>query len=212
MKKTNKTLLKYLIEFIIVAFGVFLGVFVSDWNAQRKTDENTEKSITFIIDEMGSNIDKIQNSIEYQTKIITSVDSIVRTLDDSDKEIMYFSNKKFRFNDLPNWSGLGFSSLENISYKSAHINGVIGELNINTTRLIARAYQNQELYTEFSKQLGNKLLEINSNTKIVDVLVIFERLKYDILSTEKWLLNELNVSKEELEKIKYNNDYSVQTG
>ncbi len=212
MKKRLSTVLKYSIEFLIVAFGVYLGVFVSERNVQKKIDENTERSLTFIIEELDSNIDQLNNSIEYQTKIVSSLDSITQNLEDSDLEMIYYSNRKFRFNELPNWRGLGFSSLENISYESAKINGVIAELNINTTRMIARAYHNQQAYTEFSKKVNNKLLEIDSNSKIIDVLGIFELLKYDVLSTEQWLLNQLKEYKEELEKIKHDKGYGVHAG
>lgn len=212
MKKRTSTVLKYLIELLIVAFGVFLGVFISEKNAQKKINENTEKSLSFIIEELDSNINQLSNSIDYQTKIISSLDSVTQNLKESDLEMMYYSNRKFRFNELPNWRGMGFSSLENISYESAKINGVIGELNINTTRLIARAYQSQKGYSEFSKEVNRKLFEIDSNSKIIDVLGIFELLKYDVLSTEKWLLNELNNYKEKLEKTKHNKGYGVHAG
>ncbi len=211
-KKTTITILKYIIELLIVAFGVYLGVFVSERNAQKKIDENTEKSLTFIIEELNSNIDKLMNSIAYQTKIISSIDSATHNLKNSDLESIYYSNNKFRFNELPGWKGLGFSSLEDISYESSKINGVIAELNIKTTRLIARAYKNQKAYTEFSKEINNKLLEIDSSSKLIDVLGIFELLKYDVMSTENWLLQSLKKYKEELEKSKQNKSYGVHAG
>jgi len=210
MKKGAFSILKYLIEFIIVAFGVFLGVFVSEKNAQNKINNNTEKSLTFIIEEIDSNIMKLTNSIDYQSQIIASLDSVTHNLRQSDIGNSYYKNRKFRFNNLPGWRGMGLPSLETISYESAKMNGVIGGLNIHTTRLIARAYNRQEAFTEFSKKVNNKLLEINSNTKLIDVLGIFELLKYDIFSTEKWLVNELKNFKEELEIIKKNKEYNVQ--
>lgn len=134
---------------------------------------------------------------------MASVDRVIQSLDESDYKDIYYSNEKFRFHTLPNWRGLGFPALDNISFESAKINGVIGELNINTTQLIARAYQAQDGYIDFAKEVNKKLLEVNSDTKIIDVLGIFELLKFDVISTVKWLLNELKRTKEELEKSEY---------
>jgi len=206
-KKSTVTIFKYFIELLIVAFGVFLGMFVSDWNIQKKTNQNIDKTLTFIISEIDSNIDKLENSIEYQTKIISSFDSVVNVLEETDLEIIYYKNKKFRFNDFPGWQGFRFSSLENIMYESAKINGVLQELNITTTQLIARIYQKQESYLEFARKVNNKLLTINSKTKVIDVMGTFELVKYDILSTEKWLLKELGNTKEELENIIQSKNY-----
>jgi large-conductance mechanosensitive channel len=33
MKEQTKSILKYIIEFLIVAFGVFLGIYVSEWRS-----------------------------------------------------------------------------------------------------------------------------------------------------------------------------------
>lgn len=207
MKKSSKTILKYFLEFFIVAFGVFLGVYVSEWNFQKKTDANTEKTLNFIVDEISVNITKLETSIDYQEDLIKSIDSLIALLNKDDFEAIFYRNKKFKFNKLPNYQGLRFSNLENIMFESAKINGVLQELNISTTQLIARLYQKQEGYKSFSTQVNSKFLNINSESKVVDVLSIFELVKYDGLSTEKWLLDELKNTKEKLEKTKHNKVY-----
>ena len=207
MKKSTKRILKYIIEFLIVAFGVFLGVFVSEWKSQKNVNKNTEKTLTFIIDEMNSNIEQFENTIEYQTNLMEDLDSLMEGLDNKDFEEVFYKNKKFRFNHLPSYQGLRFANLENIMYESAKINGVLQELNISTTQLIARLYQKQERYVSFGEQLNSKMLNINSESKVVDVLGIFELVQYDGINMGKWLLEELKNTKEELEKAKLDKAY-----
>ena len=110
MKKSSKTILKYFLEFFIVAFGVFLGVYVSEWNFQKKTDANTEKTLNFIVDEMSVNITKLETSIDYQEDLIKSIDSLIALLNKDDFEAIFYTNKKFKFNKLPNYKGLRFSN------------------------------------------------------------------------------------------------------
>jgi len=204
MNKTTKTIAKYLIELLIVAFGVFLGFFVSEWKSQQKIDANTKKTISFIIDEMDSNIEKIEKAINYQQQLLTHVDTLSNTLNRVDVESIYYTNRKFRFDQLPNWRGFGFPNLENIMFESAKINGVLPELDITTTQLIARLYQKQQKYIIFGEQINDRLVTLNSATKVVDVLVLFEMVQFDGLVSGRQLLSEMQKTKEKLKETKYN--------
>ena len=90
MRKSSNAILKYFLEFLIVAFGVFLGVYVGEWNSQKKTDENTEKTLTFIVDEMSTNITKLETSIDYQKKLVKSIDSLIARLNKEDFEAIFY--------------------------------------------------------------------------------------------------------------------------
>ena len=163
--------------------------------------------MTYIIDEIGSNIKNLEFTIDYQTSLMVSVDSVISGLNKSDVESIYYGNKKFRFNELPKWKGFRFVNLETIVYESAKISGVLQEFNISTTKLIARVYKNQEGYYKLSESINNRLGSMNSETKVIDVIAIFEQVKYDGLSTEKWLLAEMKKTKDKLEEIKQNKKY-----
>ena len=92
-------------------------------------------------------------------------------------------------------------------FESAKINGVLQELNIATTRMIAQAYKHKEVYSKINEQTNNKILSITSETKVKHVLSIFDLIKEDALETEEWLLMELVKTKEQLEKAKHNKTY-----
>jgi|GEM_PF-3632243 len=83
-------------------------------------------------------------------------------------------------------------------YESSKVNGVLQELNISTTRLIARIYQRQEGYVKFGELINNRLLEVDSESKIMDVLAMFELVEYDALSKVRWLKGELEITKDAL--------------
>jgi large-conductance mechanosensitive channel len=65
MNKTVKSALRYVIEIVIVAFGVFLGVYYSNLNAAEKTDKEKEKSISLIIQELENNQRLLLKDIDY---------------------------------------------------------------------------------------------------------------------------------------------------
>jgi len=207
MNKKTKTILKYTIEFLIVGFGVFLGIFVSDWKSQQKIDDNSEKTLDYIVEEINSNISEVEKTIEYQTTLMEAVDSLFGKLDEKEVGAVFYKSNQVKFYKIPNYQGFRFSDLENIMFESAKINGVLKELNISTTQLIARLYQKQDNYISFAEQVNSKLLNINSESKVVDILGIFELVKYDGLSSAKWLLEELKKTKKGLEKIKQDRGY-----
>jgi len=103
MTKRSKTIVKYLVEFLVVAFGVFLGVFVIEWNTQNKTDQNTKRTLAFIIDEIDSNIEKLDHTTKYQTVLVSSADSITALLDEEVMKETFYNNDNFRLSYLPNW-------------------------------------------------------------------------------------------------------------
>lgn len=49
MKKNVKGIFKYLIEFLIVAFGVFLGLYASEIQSEKKIKREKKKSLEYII-------------------------------------------------------------------------------------------------------------------------------------------------------------------
>jgi large-conductance mechanosensitive channel len=52
MKKISREIIRYVIEFLIVAFGVYLGFYASDLQNEKKIQEDKKKSLTYIIEEL----------------------------------------------------------------------------------------------------------------------------------------------------------------
>lgn len=191
---------KNIIELIIVAFGVFLGVYVGEWNTQNKVDENTNKTLNYLVVELESNIKKFDEAILYHTQISKEIDSLWNTLEPEDKNAYQYESTKFLYNKLPSWNAIGTVSPDDIVYESAKISGVFQEIDISSTRLIANAYKIMKHYSKASSITLEKMIAINSTSRVSDVYSVFYLLKYDVLPLEYRTLKILKSTKEELKK------------
>jgi hypothetical protein len=192
---------KYALEIVIVAFGVFLGVFAGEWNTKRNIEANNEKTLVFILDEIESNIEKFDRAVKYHKQLNHEVDSLWSTLETRDKLEKQFESNKFRYSNLPSWNTIGTANPDNIVFESAKISGVFQEIDIKTTKLIANAYKYIQLYQDISKATLEKMLATNSDTKIIDVYKIFYLLKYDVFAIEQSTLSILKKTRKDLEEI-----------
>jgi len=208
MKIFKNGFTKYFFEALIVAFGVVLGLFLSEWNAQRKSDKNVENTLIYITNEIESNVVKFENAIKYHEQIALKFDSITASLTEKDLDAIYYTNTKFKHFEIPGWKGLGTATPETIIFESAKISGVFQELNITTIKSIASIYKRLEMYAKFSQSQLDQTIAINSETKVIDVYRIIELMKFDILSFEKSLVNELNLCVKELREIRENNNFT----
>jgi len=201
MGNNKRTFLKYFFDLIIVAFGVFLGMFVSEWWGQKKMDSNVEKSLNNILNEMKSNRENIENAIDYHEKLKTTCDTLFGQLTKAEVLLPYYSNTKFKHNKIKGWRGFGFAGMEDIAFESTKISGVIQELDLDLIQLISSTYKHQKSNLGFSESTVNKMVNMDSNTKTLDVIGIIELIIYDGLANEKSLKNHLDNSIEELSKV-----------
>ncbi len=208
-KKVTNNILKYFLELLIVAFGVFLGVYLGEQKEQKKNETNTYNAYTEIISELKSNAKRIEDVISYHEQIAIELDSATRALSPEDYALEYLFNKdKFNFTKIPSWNGFKTARLSKTFYESAKISGVFQDLNINTIQLIASIYEEQDNYLIFSKQSFNKLVDMDSDTKIIDLIGQLERLsKFDIYQIEKYLLTRITYTVDELVKLQETKAY-----
>ena len=187
MKITKENIVKYSLESLIEAFGVFLGLVVSDWNSQRKINKQVDRSLTYIIEELQTNVNTLDKAIDYHIKIALEFDSAVSRLDREDYFVNYYASEGFKFNTLPSWSGPGMALLEKSAFESAKIGGVFQELDVSSLQLISKMYSQQETYSMYGKAVFDKLTGINSESKTFDVILILSVMSNDLLNSEKGL-------------------------
>ncbi|RPD96198.1 hypothetical protein EGM88_10545 [Aureibaculum marinum] len=192
MKVTKKSILKYILELLMIAFGVFLGIEVSEYRADKNMRENVSESLELITKELESNLLTLEKSIRYHETIKKGFDSIINTISIDNAYLPYFSNKVFKHNSIPNWNGLGIPVVEDIAFESAKIGGIFQELDIEEIKLISNAYKKLHTNTELGRSLTTKFIGINSDTKILDIVGILELLTNDVLMTEKVLKDNLD--------------------
>lgn len=140
----------------------------------------------------------MEESISYHQVIKAGFDSIRSNISREDAYLPYFSNTVFRHNTIPNWNGLGIPRTEDIAFESAKIGRIFQELSIDQIKLVSNAYKKLNTNTELGRGLTTKLLGIDSETKIVDVIGIFELLTNDVLMSEIYLKKELDETIENL--------------
>lgn len=186
-------------ELLIVAFGVFLGMVVSDWNANRKTATQVEKTKQYIINELKTNVHNLNYSIEYHKQLRTEFDSLAALITEEDLLKPFISNKLIKFNKIPSWTGPGTSLLDKSVYEGAKVGNLLQEFDIETLQMIARTYRHQDGYELLSKKIVDRMMNINFDTKTIDGMGTLELIVFDILGNEKVLKKHLEATIEKLE-------------
>lgn len=199
-RNLKRPILKYLIELTIVAFGVFLGMMVSEYKSNSKIKENTTKSRSFIVSELETNIQILNRNIHYHEEIKKGFDSLRTNLSEEIAYSTYFANHQFRAEQIPGWAGIGITRLENIAFESAKIGGIIQNMDIDEVKQISSAYQILDVNQRFGENITQKLMGMNSESKVLDMIAVLELLTNDYLYNEKLLVNELNKTVEKLKK------------
>lgn len=189
MKKNNKSVLKYFIEFLIVAFGVFLGMYVSEIQSEKKTKLEKEKSMRFIYEELQNNRQKLETAIAYHESIKKELDSILKILDKKAMNTIYMGNEIFHHNDIKGWNGIQLANLEDTAFEATKISGIISEFDIEFIQNISRIYNYQNDYAEFGKSILTKMVNLNSSSKIADLITCIDLMTSDLANNEKALLN-----------------------
>ncbi len=191
MKKNTKRVIKYLIEFLIVAFGVFLGIYASGRENENRITENKEKTIKNVVKELENNRENLQNSIEYHELIKANLDSILQTIPREIYFEKYIMNQKFQFNKIKGWTGNGFAALDNTAFEVAKMSGAMQNMDIELTQEISKIYKRLKTLSDFQKSINNKIANLNSETKIIDVIGSIKIVTGDNLGMEKQLSNQL---------------------
>jgi len=196
MKKQTKRIFKYLIEFLIVVSGVFLGVYASEIQSQKKITKEKEKSISYIIEELSNNKTSLKKSIKYHQLIKIESDSIGEIFNQEDLFKNYIGNKIFRHDQIKGWEGIKIANLESTAFEAAKISGIIKEYDIEFIQKISKIYNKQEAYLKFANSILTKMININSSSKVADAFGAIELMGYDLLQFEESILKDM-------EKIKY---------
>jgi hypothetical protein len=179
-----RTISKYFIEFLIVAFGVYLGVYAGEIQSEKRTNEKKEKSLAFIIEELENNHAKLEASYQYHKSIQEEFYEITQTIDPSDYLTPYIGNTLFKHDKIKGWKGLGNSNLDDTAFETAKISGIIQEFDFETIQAISGIYQFQDEYTDISNSLLNKFISFNSSTTVLDMMSVIDQMGSDLKDYE----------------------------
>lgn len=65
MKINSNGILKYIAEFLIVTFGLFLEIYVNNISSEERIKKEKEKSLSSIIEELNINKNGIEQPLKY---------------------------------------------------------------------------------------------------------------------------------------------------
>lgn len=198
MNKNAKRILKYFIEFLIVAFGVFLGIYTSNWQSKEKIKIEKEKSLNYIIEELENNKNKLQYSYDYHNSIKIELDSITQAIDNEQRFANYIGNTSFNHNQIKGWEGINTANLDDTAFEAAKISGIIKEFDFKVIQNISSIYKHQATYAEFGNSIFNKMINFNSSNKVEDVLGSLQLICNDLKNYEASLLEAIEIIQEDV--------------
>jgi hypothetical protein len=202
MKISNTQIGKYLLELFIVSFGVFLGMVVSDWDYERSMKKKTEQTRLYLIHEIKENVEKLDQAIDYHAGLVPITDSLFKNLGEGALYQPYFESDNQVFK-IPGWQGLGLAELEDVIFETSKMTQVLPEFSLRTIHLLSRSYKKQQTYQDLSRTVTNRFFEMDSKTKLIDVMGNIEMMTGDILEAERFLLSKLNETLKLLETESY---------
>ncbi len=170
------------LQSVMIFLSVFLGIMAGNWNQNRQDHQRTKNFIKNLIVEFESNKSKIEKSIPYHTKLESVGDSLFNNLSKAElsKPLMEIGG----FSMVKQWKGLGLAPGENSVFQSGNYGGIFENIPIELLTKISKLKFYQDEYHRFSQSIGDKLLNINAETKLIDFAILIEILGSDMKNLE----------------------------
>ncbi|CAM1367486.1 conserved hypothetical protein [Tenacibaculum sediminilitoris] len=191
MSKLKKKIKKYVTEFLVVAFGVFLGIYVNEWENNKQLNSDKEKVIQNILSELEDNKEKLLKSVSYHQKIKINLDSTLAKTPEEIKFERYLGNKHFKFVTIKGWTGVNFPEYDTTAFEVAKMSGILQNMDINVVQEISKIYNKIQNLASFQNLITNKMMELNYETKVIDVVGSLTLVVGDNLNMEKLLVKEV---------------------
>ncbi|WP_369049379.1 hypothetical protein [Tenacibaculum sp. UWU-22] len=198
MNKLKRNFLKYFFEFIIVTFGVALGLILSEWRKNEETELKKQQSIHYIINEIETNKEELSKTVQYHELIKKNIDSISRNFPSEKLSMNILEKGAFHPMKIKGWKGLEIPKLSETAFNNLKLSGIIENYSFESLEEISKVYNQQKYLTELSSSLIEKTVNFNSNTKVSDMMMVLDLLTSDYLQLEKELIIDYNESIEKL--------------
>ena len=197
--KISANFRKYLFEILVVAFGVFLGIAVSEAVANNKQKRQTERSIVYIVKELRLNKEALETSISYHEKLKENFQQLTKDITEEELQEPYFKSRFAPFNKIEGWKGPSIPKMQNSMYEAAKTANIFQNLELEELQSVSKIYLRLNAFNEFLNIWWNRFLVIGADTKTMDVFINFNILFSDILQSEKNLKLELQNAIDQLE-------------
>ncbi|MEM8899888.1 MAG: hypothetical protein AAGC85_17370, partial [Bacteroidota bacterium] len=199
MKNTLKKIGQYALQLLIVTFGVYLGTYVNEERGRRKMQKEVNLSVNLILEELESNKEILEKTISYHQELKKNLAPHMSSMKDGDAMKPYFFNEAFKFQKIEGWKGINVIRLEDLAFEGAKINGITQHMDVERLSIISGVYKGQKVTHELSNSVLQQLMNMDSDTKTIDAMIMLQKLTTDVLENEKGLLR---MTSESIEKIK----------
>lgn len=179
---------EYFIQLLLVIVGVFLGMLASDWNSNKKQEENKKEVLSNIKSEITANKLIIESALKNKNQFYKSFDSIQPLLTAAELNEPLFQ-KKFE-ERFPNWNGVGGEDLPNAMFEMAKFSNLLSSMDIDVTSQLSKIYNLQNSYNDFRKMLLSNFFDFNSQTTYKDAMRFMWSVRQELGSHEVQLKKE----------------------
>ncbi|WP_422361620.1 DUF6090 family protein [Reichenbachiella sp.] len=174
---------EYIIQIVIVIFGVFLGILLSEWNNDQKDNNRQKVFLSHMASELNGHKNQLDLVIPYHESITKAVDSVISNSSKEELKTAFIWDGAW--GKIPKWQGLKLFPLRTPTYESAKFSEVLAGMDSELLESITGYYESVNSYNTLCNGISEKILDINSQTEYVDVLLLVMIIKGDVLGTEK---------------------------
>ena len=183
--KNKKSLIKYLIEALLIVFSVLLALLLNEYRENLKQKKVIRKNLQSIEEEMRSNLSVINDWIPYHQQVLINIERAIES--DSIQNLLITDRGFDIFQIAP--KGIFQNNMSQTAWNVGQGNGIISSLDYETVYLLSKTYDLQEnsvkrSIEEILRELFSKEAIQSSNVK--ETLIL--------LYTKFKILGELEVS------------------
>lgn len=185
------------VQLLIVIAGVFIGMLLTEWNANRKLSNKIDTVLDQIKIEIKDNKALLESSIEYKRPFFIKYDSLIKELNEELRNEPLYARP---FHErLPGWRGIGGGRLDNAMFETAKFSDVLPEVDIELVKSVSKVYNHQDVYNKLRESFINQYIQLNSASTYNDALFLMGGIRQELGGYEVILLKEYDLILNKLE-------------
>ncbi len=153
--RIKKTFLQFMAEMFLIVFSVFLGLYLSDWLAERKEEEKTLNALKSINEEISWNKKFLEGRIIYYQGLVNELDSL--GISDAKPDTKA---------PIKGWKGLRPPLLKDAAFQTAVSAQVFARIDFKTAEQISLVYSFQSLYMRGIHTIMDNFFDMKVDTKL----------------------------------------------
>ncbi len=189
---------EYIIQILIVIIGVFLGMLASDWNSNKNLKKNRKAILNSIKNELNSNMENLESLEKSRKSFYVSHDSLSNILTEEILNERFFDAPFMQ--RLPNWKGLGNTSLEDAMFDAAKFSNIFIGMDIELLENLSKIYLRQKSMVSTHETLLDRFYNIDSNTKYKEVNRLIWQVRQELWGNQILLAKEYKKTIDLIEK------------